>query len=116
MPKPVSENISATPAAVRHIEKMIAKRGSGAGMRLSVKNSGCSGKKYIVTLIDAAEIHSDDHIFPITSTLRICVDPVSFVTVAGTEVDYAKKGLNTCFIFNNPQEKASCGCGESFYV
>ncbi|HHQ42061.1 MAG TPA: iron-sulfur cluster assembly accessory protein, partial [Chromatiales bacterium] len=34
----------------------------------------------------------------------------------GTEVDYVREGLNEGFRFNNPNVKATCGCGESFTV
>jgi iron-sulfur cluster assembly protein len=106
--------ISATPKAIEHIQKMLKKRGSGIGMRLSIKNSGCSGKKYIVSLID--EINPEDHIYELAQNIKIYVDANSFVYVAGTVIDYVKKGLNENFVFHNPNEKASCGCGESFYV
>lgn len=122
MPNIQQEEISATPAAVSHIQKMIAKQGSGIGMRLSVKDSGCSGKKYIVALIHSEDIHADDHVYEINNNqnneenLKICVDPKSFIYTAGVVIDYIKKGLNGNFVFLNPNEKASCGCGESFYV
>jgi iron-sulfur cluster assembly protein len=108
--------ISATPAAVSHIQKMIAKQGYGIGMRLSIKDSGCSGKKYVVALVKSEEINPDDHVYLIGNDLKICVDPKSFVYIAGVEIDYVKKNLNGNFVFHNPNEKASCGCGESFYV
>ncbi len=114
-----NEEISATPAAVLHIQKMIAKQGAGIGMRLSVKNSGCSGKSYVVALINQEDIRPDDHVYEVSNnnqTLKICVDPQSFVYTAGVVIDYVKKNLNGNFVFHNPNEKASCGCGESFYV
>ena len=117
-----NKEISATPAAISHIQKMIAKQGGGIGMRLSVKNSGCSGKKYIVALINPEDIKPDDHVYNINNNinneenLKICVDSKSFVYTAGVVIDYVKKNLNGNFVFHNPNEKASCGCGESFYV
>lgn len=118
----MNPEISVTSAAVLHIQKMIAKQGGGIGMRLSVKDSGCSGKKYIVALINPDDIKSDDHVFDIAidinnkNHLKICVDPKSFVYTAGVVIDYVKKNLGGNFVFHNPNEKASCGCGESFYV
>ncbi|HEV2613403.1 MAG TPA: iron-sulfur cluster assembly accessory protein [Gammaproteobacteria bacterium] len=106
--------ITATPHAITHIKKQLAKRGKGIGMRLAVKDAGCTGKKYILDLIDAH--NPEDLIYNIDTDLIICVDPTSFVFVAGTQIDYEKKDLNGKFVFHNPNEKAACGCGESFHV
>ena len=111
--------ISATPSAVTHIEKMIAKQGSGIGMRLSVKDSGCSGKKYEVSIINDHNKNPDDKLYDLNNNgLILCVDPVSFAYLAGTVIDYEidKKTLSGKLVFNNPNQKAACGCGESFHV
>ncbi len=106
--------LSATPAAITHIKKQLAKRGKGIGMRLAIKDAGCTGKKYILDLID--EKNSDDLIFMLDENIVLCIDPTSYVFVAGTEIDYEKTELTGKFVFHNPNEKASCGCGESFHV
>jgi len=110
--------ISVTPAAAAHIQKMLDRRGSGVGMRLRVENSGCSGKKYVVELIDEQDKHPDDKVYFLdnSATLILCVDPVSYAYVAGTQIDYEHKNLKGQFVYHNPNEKAACGCGESFYV
>jgi iron-sulfur cluster assembly protein len=98
----MSAELSVTPNAVIHIKKQLAKRGSGIGMRLAVKDAGCTGKKYILDLID--ESNTDDLIYSLDKEddLILCVDE--------------KQGLNGKFVFHNPNEKAACGCGESFHV
>ena len=48
--------------------------------------------------------------------VKVIVDRKSLVYLDGTELDYGKEGLNEGFKFNNPREKAQCGCGESFTV
>ena len=48
--------------------------------------------------------------------VTIVVDKKSLVYLDGTEMDYTKEGLNEGFKFINPNEKDSCGCGESFTV
>jgi iron-sulfur cluster assembly protein len=112
----MSAELSVTPNALIHIKKQLAKRGSGIGMRLAVKDAGCTGKKYILDLID--ESNTDDLIYSLDKEddLILCVDPLSYVFVAGTQIDYEKQGLNGKFVFHNPNEKAACGCGESFHV
>jgi len=102
-----------TPAAARHVEKSLTKRGSGIGLRLAVKTSGCNGFAYALEFVDAANV--DDVCFE-THGVKVIVDPRSLGMLAGTELDFVREGLNEGFKFNNPNAKANCGCGESFAV
>ncbi|MDO9199118.1 iron-sulfur cluster assembly protein IscA [Rhodoferax sp.] len=106
-------SVSLTPAAARHVEKSLAKRGSGIGLRLAVKTSGCSGFAYALEFVDA--VNPDDQCFE-THGMKVIVDPRSLGMLAGTELDFVREGLNEGFKFNNPNAKANCGCGESFAV
>ena len=58
----------------------------------------------------------DDDIVFDDQGVKILVNPKSLVYLDGTELDYAREGLNEGFQFNNPNVKDSCGCGESFNV
>jgi iron-sulfur cluster assembly protein len=106
-------SVSLTPAAAHHITKSLAKRGSGIGLRLAVKTSGCNGFAYALEFVDAA--NDDDECFE-THGVKVIVDPRSLGMLAGTELDFVREGLNEGFKFNNPNAKANCGCGESFAV
>ncbi len=97
--------------AADHIAKYIAKRGRGIGIRLGVKTSGCSGMAYKLAFADAA--NAEDIVF-LSHGVKVLVDPKSLPYLAGTELDYAREGLNEGFKFNNPNVKDACGCGESF--
>jgi iron-sulfur cluster assembly protein len=105
--------VTLTEAAAKHVSNFIAKRGKGIGIRLGVKTSGCSGMAYKLEFADAAE--AEDVVFD-THGLKVLVDPRSLPYIDGTELDYAKEGLNEGFKFNNPNIKDQCGCGESFTV
>jgi iron-sulfur cluster assembly protein len=105
--------VTLTEAAAKHVSNFIAKRGKGIGIRLGVKTSGCSGMAYKLEFADAAE--PEDVVFD-TQGLKVLVDPRSLPYIDGTELDYAKEGLNEGFKFNNPNFKDQCGCGESFTV
>jgi iron-sulfur cluster assembly protein len=105
--------VTLTEAAAKHVSNFIAKRGKGIGIRLGVKTSGCSGMAYKLEFADAAE--PEDVVFD-TQGLKVLVDPRSLPYIDGTELDYAKEGLNEGFKFNNPNIKDQCGCGESFTV
>ena len=106
-------SVSLTPAAARHVEKSLVKRGSGIGLRLAVKTSGCSGFAYALEFVDRA--NPDDECFE-THGVTVIVDPRSLGMLDGTELDFVREGLNEGFKFNNPNATATCGCGESFAV
>jgi iron-sulfur cluster assembly protein len=105
--------ITMTESAAKHVSSFLAKRGKGIGVRLGVKTSGCSGMAYKLEFADAPE--AEDVVFE-SHGLKVLVDPRSLPYIDGTELDYAKEGLNEGFRFNNPNVKDQCGCGESFQV
>ena len=105
--------ITLTESAADRVKVFLDNRGKGVGLRLGVKTTGCSGMAYIIEFAD--EIDSDDNVFE-DKGVKVLVDPKSLIYLDGTEVDYAKEGLNEGFQFNNPNVKDSCGCGESFTV
>jgi len=106
-------SVSLTHAAARHVEKSLAKRGSGIGLRLAVKTSGCNGFAYALEFVDT--INAEDEWFE-SYGVKVIVDPRSLGMLAGTELDFVREGLNEGFKFTNPNAKANCGCGESFAV
>lgn len=106
-------SITLTAKAAEHINKHLEKRGAGIGLRLGVRLTGCSGMAYEVDYVD--EVASDDHVFE-DQGIKVVVDPRSLPFVDGTQLDYAREGLSSGFKFVNPNEKAACGCGESFTV
>lgn len=105
--------ITLTNKAAKHVQKALAKRGKGIGLRLRVKTSGCSGMAYDLEFADQQE--AQDHVFD-SAGVKIIVDPKSLVYIDGTELDYVREGLNEGFKFNNPNVQNQCGCGESFSV
>ena len=60
-------------------------------------------------------INPEDHVFE-SHDVKVLIDPKSLPYLEGTELDFAREGLNEGFKFNNPNVKDSCGCGESFNV
>lgn len=105
--------VTITPTAATRVQKFLSSRGKGLGLRVGVKTSGCSGMAYTLEFVD--ESLPEDQIFE-SHGVKLLVDPTSLVYLDGTELDYAKEGLNEGFKFNNPNAKANCGCGESFSV
>ena len=105
--------VTLTQRAADHIGRYLAKRGRGVGLRLGVRTTGCSGMAYKLEYVDEAA--ADDQVFEHFG-VKVFVDPKSMPYLSGTELDYAREGLNEGFKFSNPNEKATCGCGESFTV
>jgi iron-sulfur cluster assembly protein len=106
-------SISLTQAAAEHLKGFLSKRGTGGGLRLGVKTTGCSGLSYVVEIFE--EIRPDDVVFE-DHDVKVAVERKDLVFLDGTEIDYRQEGLNEGFRFKNPNEKATCGCGESFSV
>lgn len=105
--------VTLTEKAADHVKKFLANRGAGAGLRLGVKTSGCSGMAYVLEFADGVE--PEDEVFEVHG-VKVIVDSKSLLYLDGTELDFVKEGLNEGFQFNNPNVKDSCGCGESFNI
>jgi len=103
--------ISLTASAAERVRSHLLARGSGVGLRLSVKKTGCSGYAYVVNYADA--VNPGDVVFE-NRGVKVVVDAESLGYIDGTEVDFVKQGLNEAFKFRNPNIKGECGCGESF--
>ena len=105
--------ITITESAATRVKDFLDNRGKGIGLRVGVKTTGCSGMAYTIEFAD--QIDLDDTVFE-ERGVKIIVDPKCLMYLDGTELDFAKEGLNEGFKFINPNEKARCGCGESFSV
>lgn len=105
--------ISLTQSAADRVRSYLQKRGSGVGLRLGVKKTGCSGFAYVINYADAVE--ENDTVFE-DRGIKVVVDADSLPLIDGTEVDFTKQGLNEAFKFRNPRSTGECGCGESFNV
>ena len=106
--------VTFTDNAVQHLKKQLLKEKEPSFVRLTVKAAGCSGLKYKLDFVLQTE--PTDSIYDSGDNLLIYIDKKAIPFIQGTVVDYVKQGLNARFQFTNPQEKGSCGCGESFFV
>jgi iron-sulfur cluster assembly protein len=108
--------ITVTDTAARKIQQQIERRGSGIGIRIGVKTTGCSGLAYVLEYVDVEqgrEICMEHHDI---DGIRIYIDPKHRPYLYGMVVDYVRNGLNEGFEFRNPNERDRCGCGHSFRV
>jgi iron-sulfur cluster assembly protein len=105
--------IKLSDTATDRVKSQLEKRGSGLGIRIGVKSTGCSGFSYVLEFVDVAD--STDHEFKF-ETFSVFITEKSLVYVSGLAIDYKKLDFNEGFEFTNPNEKARCGCGESFTI
>ncbi len=81
------------------------------GLRIMVEAGGCAGLKYNMGLVNAPD--PDDTVIE-RDGVKVFVDMKSHEFLAGTTVDYVIALEGSGFTFENPNAKASCGCGKSF--
>lgn len=105
--------VTLTDSAAEHVRSYLAKRGKGLGLRLAVRTTGCSGLAYVLEFAD--EVAANDEVFE-DNDVTVIIDKKSLAYLDGTELDFAREGLNEGFKFNNPNVKDECGCGESFTI
>ena len=106
--------VTLTESAANHVRTMLDRRGSGLGLRVGTKKSGCSGFAYVV---DYADDVSDDELVFESHGVKVVVESDSLERLEGMEIDFVKTNmLNEGFEFRNPNVKDECGCGESFNV
>lgn len=106
-------SISLSDSAAQRVSAFMANRGTGVGLRLGVRTSGCSGMAYVLEFVD--NLNDDDVVFE-DKGVKVIIDGKSLVYLDGTQLDFVKEGLNEGFKFNNPNVNGECGCGESFTV
>ena len=103
--------ITISEVGAERVTNYLENRGKGLGLRVQIRTTGCSGYAYQLEFVD--ELNDDDTIF-VSNNIKIVVDKKSLVMIDGTALDYKTEGINSGFVFKNPWEDATCGCGESF--
>ena len=103
-----------TDAAAERIKAVMANAGRPiAAVRVGVKNGGCAGMAYTMEYAD--KINPLDEVIE-DKGVRILIDPKAVLFLLGTEMDYKVDKLAAQFTFNNPNQTAACGCGESVQI
>ena len=110
--RPAALNL--TPSAHARIADLMAKAPQGAiGVKLSTPRRGCSGLAYSVDYVTDAKAF-DERIDTPGGTLY--VDGGSILYLIGSTMDWVDDDFVAGFVFENPNAKGACGCGESFTV
>ena len=106
-------SVQLTENAAKRIQQQLKDRGKGLGLRLGVKEAGCSGYAYTVDYADQSG--AEDVVFEAHGA-RVFIARSELPKLDGLTVDYRREGLSEAFRFDNPNAKALCGCGESFFL
>tara|TARA_B100001123_G_C15002033_1_gene903947 strand:+ start:542 stop:877 length:336 start_codon:yes stop_codon:yes gene_type:complete len=111
----MSNILTLTDKAVTQIKKIMQQASTDVvGVVIGVDKSGCSGYSY---KLDYAKKEIDKTFEVIESNgVKVFIEPAATMFLIGSEMDYATDKLSSRFIFNNPNEKSTCGCGESFNI
>ena len=103
--------MSLTDAAAARVKEIIANTDKPiAGLRVGVRNGGCAGMSY--TMEFAESVTPLDEVIE-DKGVKVLIDPKAILFLLGTEMDYQSSALKSGFTFNNPNQTAACGCGES---
>ena len=84
------------------------------GILVGVDKTGCSGYSYKLDFVKKNEVENFEFISH--KGIKIFIDPKATMFLIGTEMDYSSDKLSSRFVFKNPNEKSTCGCGESFSI
>jgi iron-sulfur cluster assembly protein len=106
--------LTLTPSAEARITALMARAPEGAvGVKLSTPRRGCSGLAYSVDYV-TEEKPFDEKI--VTPGGIFYVDGASILYLIGSRMDWVEDDFSAGFVFQNPNAKGACGCGESFTV
>jgi len=105
--------ITLTPSAINRIKELVAESPGSAGVKIGVKERGCNGLSYTLNYLD--EIARFDEVVE-QDGVKVVVDSRAQLSLLGSEMDYVQDKLASEFVFNNPNIKGTCGCGESFHI
>ncbi len=105
--------ITLTEKAAARVSNYLENQSQAQGLRLGIRNTGCSGYMYTVGIAELVE--PEDQLFE-SHGIKILVNTSNLIYLEGMEIDYVNQGLKEGFQFNNPNVKEKCGCGESFNI
>jgi len=112
-PIPTRAPLVLTPSAVSRIQTLLELNPEASAIKIGVKTRGCNGLSYTLDFAkDKAKF--DEEV--LQDGVKVFIDRKAQLTLLGTEMDFVENKLSAEFVFNNPNIKGTCGCGESFNI
>lgn len=107
--------LTVTDQAFNQLKKIIsAAPDNTIGVLVGIDKSGCNGYSYKLDFAKQNDVKNLEFIEK--NNIKVFIDPKATMFLLGSEMDYSTDKLSSRFIFKNPNEKSTCGCGESFGV
>ena len=102
--------VTMTNTAAARVRAILGDKPGAIGLRVGVKKGGCAGMEYTMAVADAKGPHDEvvEH-----EGAVLLIEPAAIMYLLGTEMDFKTDKLASQFVFNNPNQTGSCGCGES---
>lgn len=111
---PLPAPIKLSDAAAERVRELMSRTDDPVlGLRVRVSTKGCSGLSY---QIEYAKDKKKFEEVVEDKGATVFIDPAAIMFLIGSEMDYVEDRFESKFVFNNPNEKGRCGCGESFHV
>src|SRR5215218_8621372 len=100
-----------TERAAERVRELVANAAKPIkGVRVGVAKGGCAGMEYTLEGVETPNPMDDvvdEH------GVKVYVDSTALLYLLGSTMDYEVSKLRSGFVFQNPNEVSSCGCGES---
>ncbi|XP_069481821.1 iron-sulfur cluster assembly 1 homolog, mitochondrial [Ambystoma mexicanum] len=111
--QPTRAALTLTPSAVNKIRQLLKEKPDHVGLKIGVRTRGCNGLSYSLEYTKAKGV-SDEEV--VQDGVTVFIEKKAQLSLLGTEMDYVEDKLSNEFVFNNPNIKGTCGCGESFNI
>ena len=111
MKKEIEINI--TKEAITKAKDLVNGDKNSIGLRIEIQKGGCSGMTYNV--VQADKINEQDEIIK-KDGVNFMIAPSAILFIIGCTIDWKQEKFKNGFTFENPNETARCGCGESFSI
>ncbi|EDW05823.1 iron-sulfur cluster assembly 1 homolog, mitochondrial [Drosophila mojavensis] len=108
---PTRAALTLTPAAVNRIKSLLQNKPDVIGLKVGVRQRGCNGLSYTLDYASTKD-KLDEEV--VQDGVKVFIDKKAQLSLLGTEMDFVESKLSSEFVFNNPNIKGTCGCGESF--
>merc|ERR1712039_507938 len=106
--------MTVTSTAASRLQALMANRScqDTIGVRVGLRTRGCNGMSYTMDYTD--KVNKFDEVIDTPDGVKVVVDSGAVMFLVGTEMDFVSNEVGTEFVFNNPNKKSECGCGQSF--
>mmetsp|Transcript_81455 Transcript_81455/g.113186 ORF Transcript_81455/g.113186 Transcript_81455/m.113186 type:complete len:127 (+) Transcript_81455:27-407(+) len=111
--RPTNAVLRVTKNAAKKIQGLMAEKPEMNGLRISVRTRGCSGNAFHLEYATEKEKFDEE---VDAHGVKVWVDSKAILKVLGSTMDYVEDDLSAEFVFDNPNAKGMCGCGESWHT